>query len=97
MNLQDELTLLRRFEPVLRFTRGENFFPMDVELFVRNSSLWVQRPNAEPALLVAQDAQAVFRPVDRFLRGIVAAAFDRAGSCSRYDDAWRKCALRWPG
>jgi len=54
MNLQDELTLLRRFEPVLRFTRGENFFPMDVELFVRNSSLWVQRPNAEPALLVAQ-------------------------------------------
>lgn len=54
MNLQDELTLLRRFEPVLRFTRGENFFPMDVELFVRNSSLWVQRPNTEPALLVAQ-------------------------------------------
>lgn len=56
MNLQDELTLLRRFEPVLRFTRGENFFPMDVEQFVRNSSLWVQRPNAEPALLVAQGA-----------------------------------------
>lgn len=54
MNLQDELTLLRRFEPVLRFTRGENFFPMDVERYVRNSSLWVQRPNAEPALLVAQ-------------------------------------------
>lgn len=54
MNLQDELTLLQRFEPVLRFTRGESFFPMDVELYVRNSSLWVQRPNAEPALLVAQ-------------------------------------------
>ena len=56
MNLQDELTLLRRFEPVLRFTRGESFFPMDVERYVRNSSLWVQRPNAEPALLVAQGA-----------------------------------------
>jgi len=56
MNVQDELTLLRRFEPILHFTRGENFFPMDVELYVRNSSLWVQRPNAEPALLVAQGA-----------------------------------------
>ena len=54
MNLQDELTLLRRFEPVLRFTRGENFFPMDVELYVRNSSLWVQRPNTEPEPLVVQ-------------------------------------------
>lgn len=54
MNLQGELTLLQRFEPILRFTRGENFFPMDVGLYVRNSSLWVQRPNAEPALLVAQ-------------------------------------------
>jgi len=56
MNVQDELTLLRRFEPVLRFTRGENFFPMDVALYVRNSSLWVQRPTEEPVLLVAQGA-----------------------------------------
>ncbi|MBX3013990.1 MAG: hypothetical protein KF832_20885 [Caldilineaceae bacterium] len=53
MNLQDELTLLRRFEPILRFTRGESFFPMDVEHYVRHSSLWVQRPNAEPVALVA--------------------------------------------
>jgi len=53
-NLQDELTLLQRFEPVLRFTRGESFFPMDVAHYVGNSSLWVQRPTAEPALLVAQ-------------------------------------------
>lgn len=55
-NSQDELTLLRRFEPILRFTYGESFFPMDVAFYVRNSSLWVQRPNAEPALLVAQGA-----------------------------------------
>ncbi len=55
MNLQDEVTLLQRFEPILRFTRGESFFPMDVEQYVRQSSLWVQRPNAEPTLLVAQD------------------------------------------
>ena len=54
MNLQDEITLLRRFEPILRFTRGESFFPLDVESYVRQSSLWVQRPNAEPMLLVPQ-------------------------------------------
>jgi hypothetical protein len=54
MNLQDEVTLLRRFEPILRFTRGESFFPLDVESYVRQSSLWVQRPNAEPMLLVPQ-------------------------------------------
>ena len=36
--------LLRRFEPVLRFTKGERFLPMDVEPYVRESSLWVQRP-----------------------------------------------------
>lgn len=36
--------LLRRFEPVLRFTRGEKFYPMDVETYVRESSLWVHAP-----------------------------------------------------
>ncbi|MEZ4859999.1 MAG: hypothetical protein R3C14_01770 [Caldilineaceae bacterium] len=48
------MTLLRRFEPVLWFTRGERFFPMNVETYVKNSSLWVQRPNAEPEQLVSQ-------------------------------------------
>jgi hypothetical protein len=36
--------LLKRYEPVLRFTRGERFFPMDVEQYVNSSSLWVHRP-----------------------------------------------------
>ncbi|CAN5765069.1 hypothetical protein BH10CHL1_BH10CHL1_40860 [soil metagenome] len=43
-----DLELLRRFEPILRFTRGEPFFPMDIEPYVRVSSLWAQRPD-EPA------------------------------------------------
>jgi hypothetical protein len=38
------LSLLRRFEPVIRSTRGDKFFPMDVEPYVRACSLWVQRP-----------------------------------------------------
>lgn len=44
--------LLRRFEPVVRFTRGEQFFPMDVEPYVRSCSLWVQRPDEEPICAV---------------------------------------------
>ncbi len=38
------LSLLRRFEPVIRSTRGDKFFPMDVEPYVRACSLWVQSP-----------------------------------------------------
>jgi len=36
--------LLRRFEPVIRSTSGDKFYPMDVEPYVRACSLWVQRP-----------------------------------------------------
>lgn len=41
----EHVTLLQRFEPVLRFTHGERFFPLDVERYVNNSSFWVQRPD----------------------------------------------------
>ncbi|MBN1317187.1 MAG: flagellar FliJ family protein [Anaerolineales bacterium] len=46
--------LLRRFEPVLHFTKGENFFPMDVEAYISCASLWVQRPGQEPVCLIPQ-------------------------------------------
>lgn len=36
--------LLRRFEPIIRYTRGEQFFPMDVADYVAACSLWIQRP-----------------------------------------------------
>ena len=48
--------LLRRFEPVIRYTRGERFFPMDVERYVRASSLWLQRGN-EPAVCLVPEGQ----------------------------------------
>lgn len=41
---RDNKALLRRFEPVLRYTKGEQFFPFDVERYVRKCSLWVHRP-----------------------------------------------------
>jgi hypothetical protein len=45
-------TLLRRFEPVLRFTKGEWFYPMDAEPYVRDCGLWVRRPGEEAVCVV---------------------------------------------
>jgi hypothetical protein len=44
--------LLQRFEPVIRSTSGDKFYPMDVEPYVRASSLWVQRPGEEAVCVV---------------------------------------------
>ncbi len=52
MNVEEERALLRRFEPVIRYTRGEKFFPTDVDSYVRHCSLWVQRRNQQPECLV---------------------------------------------
>ena len=54
MTPEEQSSLLRRFEPVIRFTRGEIFYPMDVEPYIRSSSLWMQRPSEAPVLLVEQ-------------------------------------------
>jgi hypothetical protein len=44
--------LLQRFEPVIRSTKGDKFYPMDVEPYVRACSLWVQRPGEEAVCVV---------------------------------------------
>jgi hypothetical protein len=44
--------LLRRFEPVMRTTQGDKFFPMDAAPYVRACSLWVQRPGEEAVRVV---------------------------------------------
>jgi hypothetical protein len=43
----NDLELLRKHEPVLRFTHGELFFPSNVEPYVQRSSLWVRPPRGE--------------------------------------------------
>jgi hypothetical protein len=49
-----DLELLRRFEPIIRYTRGEHFFPMHVEPYVRASSLWMQQSRKRPVCLVPE-------------------------------------------
>ncbi len=54
MKREAQQQLLQRFEPILRFTRGEQFFPMRVEDYVAACSLWVQPPGTTPTCLVPQ-------------------------------------------
>lgn len=56
MNSDRDLALLRRFEPIIRYTRGEEFFPIDVDGYVSTCSLWVKRANvSEPTCLVTSE------------------------------------------
>ncbi len=50
----NELELLRRFEPVLRFTRGEKFYPIDTKAYLQESSLWVQEPDRPARCLISE-------------------------------------------
>lgn len=62
-----DFDLLRRFEPVLRFTKGEQFYPMDVETHVKESSLWSHSPQGRDTLLVRQgdlDLEKLIQPRD---------------------------------
>jgi hypothetical protein len=47
-----DFDLIRKFEPVVLYTRGEQFFPADVEHYVRECSLWEHHPDGRDVLLV---------------------------------------------
>lgn len=47
-----DLELLRTFEPVVRFTHGEQFFPIAVEPYVARSSLWAHYPDGREEKLI---------------------------------------------
>lgn len=49
-----DLELLRKFEPVVYFTKGEQFFPTEVEHYVNECSLWQHPSDGPDELLVKQ-------------------------------------------
>jgi hypothetical protein len=49
-----DLELLRRFEPVVYYTQGEQFFPTGVDAYLRDCSLWEHHPDGHDELLVKQ-------------------------------------------
>ena len=59
MTAPDDLDLLRRFEPVIRYTRGEYFFPMAVDPYIAECDLWAGSPNGERTMLVPRGELSV--------------------------------------
>ncbi|WP_026120590.1 hypothetical protein [Nocardiopsis potens] len=53
MSENSDLELLRRFEPVLKYTSGELFFPTDVRRYVESCSLWVEEDGKEREVVPA--------------------------------------------
>ena len=54
-----DVELLRRYEPVVKYTRGEFFFPMAVDPYLRECDLWAEEPDGDRRLLVRQGALSV--------------------------------------
>lgn len=46
-----DLELLRTFEPVVKYTKGEQFFPMDVERYIAECSLWTHYTDGREELV----------------------------------------------
>ncbi|HET9985672.1 MAG TPA: hypothetical protein VFQ38_18890 [Longimicrobiales bacterium] len=51
-----DLELLREYEPIVRFTAGEQFFPCAVDEYVKGCSLWLRDPAGRSRLVVARGA-----------------------------------------
>jgi len=64
MSSSEDLAILRRFEPLIHYTRGERFFPMDVESYIQECSLWVQHPDEPAELLVPEGELTVEKLVE---------------------------------
>lgn len=58
-----DLQLLRAYEPVVKYTEGELFFPMAVEPYIAACSLWQLDPNRKRQELVAAGELTVARLV----------------------------------
>jgi hypothetical protein len=66
----EDARLLKRFEPVLKFTQGEQFFPYNVRDYVTEASLWVKRPDLPPEQLLSEKALTLETLGDIRQRGV---------------------------
>jgi len=51
--------LLRHFEPVVRFTQGEQFYPLDVDRYIQSCSLWERTSDGQEELLARENDLSV--------------------------------------
>ena len=60
----NDLELLRKYEPISRFTKGEAFFPSAVNEYVKESSLWLTDPKGVDRMLVPNGELDIERLVE---------------------------------
>ena len=60
-----DVEILRAFEPIVRYTQGEKFFPMDVERYLLASSLWLYVPDSLDEEVVPEGALTIEGLVER--------------------------------
>ena len=67
----DDLGLLRAYEPVLRFTKGEYFFPVSVHNYVQHAVLWTELPDGESVIEASSETfdSALLAQVERSIPG----------------------------
>ncbi len=94
MASETDETLLRRFEPVARYTKGDRFFPMDAEAYVRACSLWVSRPGEEDACLVPHGMLTLDRLAEPHRDGFGAVHYLRFTDSQEFKDMIRQNARR---
>jgi hypothetical protein len=59
-----DVEILRAFEPVVRYTKGEKFYPMAVEPYLHASSLWLYVPDGPDEEVVAEGDLTVDRLIE---------------------------------
>ncbi|MCA1716845.1 MAG: hypothetical protein LC781_08320 [Actinobacteria bacterium] len=94
MASESDETLLRRFEPVARYTKGDRFFPMDAEAYVRACSLWVSRPGEEDVCLVPHGKLTLDRLAEQQRDGFGAVHYLRFTDPQEFKDMIRQNARR---
>lgn len=59
-----DLDILRHFEPVVRYTKGEQFYPTDVERYLQLCSLWQHYPDGRDEQVVPAGEMSLDRLVE---------------------------------
>lgn len=69
LSKKEQISLLQRFEPQLKFTTGERFFPYNVTDYVAEASLWQKSPEQPPVELYPEDSLDIDKLGDVKLSG----------------------------
>ena len=100
----EDLRLLRRYEPVLRFTRGELFLPMSVSAYLDRCGLW-QAPESGRSRRRRAAAVRLCAPGEHRVCGTCHCVSSSAlclavntvrGGASRGERGWRQAAAGSP-